>query len=158
MEQCSRAYVQAVAATAGCTTARPEVDDDSVDLILKRKTVGTPVRSPQLDVQIKSTGRDCIGEKDVSFALKRKNYDELRDPDLAVPRILIVVVMPPNIEHWLDHDEGRLAIKKCCYWISLLGEPEYDQQSVTVTIPRSQLFNVQSVDAIFTRLAAGGLP
>jgi hypothetical protein len=53
MEQFSYAYVQAIAAAAACDAVRPPVDIDSIDLILKRETVETRVRSPQLDVQIK---------------------------------------------------------------------------------------------------------
>jgi hypothetical protein len=57
----------------------------SIDLILKRKTVGTRVGSPRLDVQIKSTADDCIGTGEVTFDLPIKNYEELRDINLFGP-------------------------------------------------------------------------
>ena len=49
-EQFSHAYVRAVAAVAGFAVAKPEVDDDSVDLSIKSKLHSV---RPQVDVQLK---------------------------------------------------------------------------------------------------------
>ena len=159
MEQFSRAYIQAVASAAACTVSRPEIDIDSIDLILKRKTIGTAVRSPQLDVQVKATAADCVAVNEVKFPLKIKNYNELRDPDFSVPRILVVVVMPENIEQWMEHNEDGLALKKCGYWLSLQEAADTDNEhTITVSIPRTQVFDVNGLDGIFNRLADGQQP
>ena len=51
-EQFSRAYVAAIAAQAGCNSAKPEVDDDSVDLTLKMKDLIDCRRSrSEVDIQ-----------------------------------------------------------------------------------------------------------
>src|SRR2546425_979292 len=78
MEQFSRAYVKAVASVAACSVEWSTVDNDSVDGTLRRKTIDTPVRSPQLDLQLKATTQDCIQADHVAFALSMKNYTELR--------------------------------------------------------------------------------
>jgi hypothetical protein len=159
MEQFSRAYIAAVAAGAACSMARPEVDDDSVDLILMRKTIHGLRRSPRLELQIKSTSVDCIEAEAVKFPLEIKNYNELRATHFVLPRILVVVVMPDDIMHGLDHDETRLALKKCGYWVSLIGAPPTaNTTSITISLPRSQVFGAQALDQIFTRLVAGGMP
>lgn len=159
MEQFSRAYVAAVAAGAACGITRPDPDDDSVDLILTRKTIHGIRRSPRLDLQIKATAADCIGAQEVKFPLKIKNYEELRAINFLVPRILVVVVMPADIVDWFDHDETRLALKKCGYWVSLYGASSTSNTtSITIPLPRHQVFGVQALDQIFIRLSNGGMP
>jgi hypothetical protein len=84
MEQFSRAYVAAVAAGAACGMTRPDPDDDSVDLSLKRKTIHGVRRSPQLDLQVKATSANCIEAQEAKFPLKLKNYEELRATNFLV--------------------------------------------------------------------------
>lgn len=159
MEQFSRAYVTAVAAAAGCSTSMPDVDDDSVDLTLRKRTVNTPVRSPKLDIQLKATYADCVNDTHLAYPLSIKNYDELRADNYVVPRILVVVHMKPQIEDWLLHSEGNLALHRCGYWLSLKGKPQVaNTTSRTVHIPRTQLFSVEGLHEIFERLQNGGAP
>ncbi len=46
-ELLSRAYVSAIAAQVGFRSAIPDVDDDSVDLILKGRGFTSGIRNPQ---------------------------------------------------------------------------------------------------------------
>lgn len=159
LEEFSFAYVRAVAAAAACEVVRPDVDRDSVDLMLKRKTANTVVRSPQIDLQVKATTTDCLDGTCVRYPLAVNNYNGLRGTNFAVPRILVVVLIPPNFEDWIQHAEAELVLKRCGYWVSLQDAPEtLNTTSVTTTIPRSQVFDPQGLDGIFTRLGAGGLP
>lgn len=73
MQDFSSAYVRAISAVAGCSVTKPDVDDDSIDLILKRKREGTRIRSQQLDIQLKATYTDCLKENHVAYPLKIKN-------------------------------------------------------------------------------------
>jgi hypothetical protein len=71
-------------------------------------------------------------------------------------RILVIVVIPPDVSDWLEHDETRLSLKRCGYWISLHGRPERpNTTSVNINIPRGQAFTVQALDEMFRRLAEG---
>lgn len=159
MEQFSLAYVRAVAAVAACTAVRPEVDDDSVDLTLGRRSVMALVRSPRLDIQVKATAVDCVSDNHVTFALSIKNYDDLRVANVVVPRILVVVVLPPDIADWTDSDEERLAVRRCGYWLSLRGMPATtNTSSETVYLPRSQRLSPAQLHGIFSRLEQNGLP
>ena len=158
-EQFSKAYVAAVAAVAGFTTHRPEPDIDSVDLGISDVGGLGSFKSPKIDLQLKCTSQNIIDDVAVSFPLKIKNYNELRFTNYQVPRILVVVIVPDNIENWLTHSETELAMKHCGYWFSLYEAPETNNTStVTITIPRAQLFTVDSLKSIMNRVRDGGLP
>jgi hypothetical protein len=159
MELFARAYVQAVAAVVGCHATKPDVDDDSVDLIFMRRTLDGPVRSPRLDVQLKTTARDPLAEEMLTLELSIKNYDDLRGDDVSTPRLLVVVVVPSELHEWMNHSEVELAMRRCGYWLSLRGEPPVTNAATkTVHLNRRQVFDASALEAIFRRLQAGGLP
>jgi hypothetical protein len=158
-EEFSRAFVHAVVSVAGFRLVPPAVpDDDSVDLsIAARGPLGT-VRSPRLDVQLKCF-RGLVETDPWSFPLKRKNYDELRHVDFQAPRILVVVAVPESIEGWLEQDETRLLLRRCGYWLSLRGlPPTGNVHTLSVQIPRGNVFSVESVKAMMQRVGNGGWP
>lgn len=88
-EQFSRAYVLAVAAAAGYAWYQPSVDDDSIDLGLAVKGGGGTVRSPRLEMQLKCRAAELPPGDHFSHDLKLKNYEDLRDATVQVPRILM---------------------------------------------------------------------
>ena len=158
-EQFSRAYVQAVAAVAGYTWSLPSVDDDSVDLTLAAKGGGGTIRSPKLDLQLKCHATATLTEPAFSFPVKLKNYDDLRDGTVMVPRILVVVLVPDDVSDWIKHSESELALRRCGYWFSLSGlGPTTNAKSVTLTLPRSQQFNPDNLAGIMQRIGSGGSP
>jgi hypothetical protein len=153
-EQFSHAYVRAVASVAGFSAAIPEVDDDSVDLLLSGRSVsGIPCR-PRIELQLKCTSDDVIRGDKVIYPLKRKNYDELRTTDLLVPRLLVVIHVPESEKEWLRHSEDELAMRRCGYWASLWGEPETTNATkVTVYLPRANVFDVAGLCGLMERAA-----
>lgn len=154
------AYVTAVASGAGCSVTKIEVDIDSIDVNIRRRTEGTAITSPNLDVQLKATHTNCVFGDDIHFKLKRRAYDRLRDPNCSAPAILLVLHVPKLFEEWTDHTEDRLQVRRCAYWRSLKGMPALavEQKSATIVIPRSQIFDVAGCDALFARLADGKDP
>jgi hypothetical protein len=158
-EQVSFAYIRAVAAVAQIAVSEPAVDDDSIDLIFHRKGGGGVVRSPRLEAQVKCTDSATSTATDVAYPLKLKNYDELRPTNVLVPRILIVVTVPEDLNDWLNHSEQELAIRKCGYWLSLRGEPATtNTTSVTVRMLRSNQFTVAELKGIMQRIGIGQNP
>jgi hypothetical protein len=145
----SYAYVRAVASVAGYGVHRPEPDDDSVDLVVSARGPFGSYRSPRLDMQVKCTAQDCVTEQEVRFPLKRKNYDDLRGQGFLVPRILLVVTVPPAVEDWLSQSEEEMILRHCGYWVSLREAPESDNTlSVTVSIPRRNVFDVKALHGL----------
>jgi Domain of unknown function (DUF4365) len=159
-EMFSIAFVRAVAATAGYNVYRQEIDDDSIDIgIAARGPIGS-VRSPKLDVQLKCTAAGIVADEHLSHQIPMKNYDDLRFSDYQVPRVLVVVSVPADVNQWLAQTDAQLVLCHCGYWISLRGKPEathipQENPRVTVHLPRSQPFTVAQLDAIMSRIGQG---
>ena len=158
-EQFSIAYARAVASVAGYAAAKFDVDDDSVDLSLAERGGKGTVRSPRLDLQLKCTEQDIMRDDHLAFALGIKNYDDLRPENVLVPRILVVVLVPDRVDDWLAQSEEELALRRCGYWVSLRGMPGTNNStSVTIDIPRSQMFTPAVLRDIMERVGNGGAP
>lgn len=157
-EEFSNAFIQAVSAAAGYGATRPSVDNDSVDwTIAARGRLGS-VRSPKIDVQLKCTGVSQIADGDESFRfrLPRKNYDDLRHEDFLVPRILVVVRVPADMESWITESDESLTLRHAAYWVSLRGaEPTENAASVTVRLPLIQRFTVDALQSMMAKIGEG---
>ena len=158
-EQFSYAYVRAVAAVAQIAVTTPTVDDDSVDLIFHQRGGAGNIRSPRLEAQVKCTAAATLTATNVGYPLKLKNYDDLRPTNILVPRILITVVVPDDLNDWLNHSEQELALRNCGYWLSLRGEPATtNTANVTVYLPRTTQFTVAELTGIMQRIGNGQNP
>jgi hypothetical protein len=158
-EQFSQAYVQAIAACAGFAWSKPSVDEDSVDLMLSQRGGRGTIRSPRLEIQLKCTEKEAILGEDGTFpfSIPRKNYDDLRDITLHVPRILVVVFVPADVEDWLSQKEEELVMRRCGYWANLRGRPEsQNEHGQTIRIPNNQRFTVAALQGIMERVGEGG--
>ena len=88
---------------------------------------------------------------------KNKKLYELRNtnPD-DDPLLLVVVLVPPNVEDWLQQTETELCLKRCAYWVSLRGQPQStNQTTVTVNLPRQNIFSVEALKTLMQRIASG---
>jgi len=64
--------------------------------------------------------------------------------------------VPDNVNEWLFQSEESLCLKRCGYWLSLRGQPQLaNQLTITVDIPRQNIFNVDALKIIMQRIAAG---
>lgn len=142
----SKAFVKALAAQSGFRSAEPDVDDDSIDVIIRGRGYRSGIRNPQIDVQLKCTANDDGDEDFLAFPLSLKNYNDLRGDNVLCPRYLFVLVVPENCQEWLVHQSTSSMIKHCCYWFSLHSMPAVkNRTSVTVKIPRSQRLTSESI-------------
>jgi hypothetical protein len=159
-EAFSRAYLHAVAAAAGFRVQEgAQPDDDSVDLTLAARGPGGTVRSPKLDVQLKCQRGLPPAGPSWPFDLKAKNHEDLRHADLQVPRILVVVAVPEELNDWLHHDEEHMLMRYCAWWVSLRGaDASSNTATVRVQVPRAQRLDVAGLTGIMSRVALGELP
>jgi hypothetical protein len=145
----SRAVVRAIAATAGVKASVPEQDEDSEDVTFRAPdTEEGP--GARLDAQLKCSQNCDATDGAFSFPLKVKNYNDLRWPEdkLYVPRILIVVHVPPDPTDWLVSDPEKMVLKRCAYWVSLAGAAPTDNAStVSVKVSTEQVFDPASLTA-----------
>lgn len=156
----SQAYVRAVAHAAGYFVNEPGrlMDGDGVDLTIFERGPGGVIRSPRLDLQLKATAVRPM-EDPFPFDLEVKNYDQLRATNLQVPRILVVVVVPPTIDEWVSSTEERLLLRHCGYFKSLRGEPESSNTAkIRVRLDRSACFHVAELRQLMSGIRLGQQP
>ncbi len=156
-EQFSVAYLQAICAIAGYVVYSPIPDVDKVDWTVCAPGVQGTLRSPRLDIQLKSQRREALGSSsDVRYELDRPTHDALAARNHHVPRILVLVLLPRDEDEWMHQTEAQLSLRRCAYWRCLAGEPSTpNATSVTVSIPRAQVLSVAALKAIMHRIADG---
>lgn len=153
------AYVRAVAHAAGyfVQEASRMMDADGVDYTVFERGTRGQMRSPRVDVQLKTTQLGPDGSALV-VDLPVKNYNELRAYGYQTPRILVVVVVPSDPQDWIVATEDQLAMKRCGYWQSLRGQPDTtNTATVRVQIPRTNQFHVQQLRSLMALVSQGRL-
>lgn len=155
-EAFSRSYIRAVVSIAGCAVASPETDNDKVDLTVSSRVKGTKFTKPKIDIQAKCRLGDLSLTDPISYKLDMDTYDSLRDPMVANPRILVVVLVPELAELWAIQDETQLALRHCGYWLSLRGLDEVTgQETKTIHIPRANVFTPHTLQAMMVHASNG---
>jgi hypothetical protein len=146
------AFLLAIASAAGCAVSSRRPDDDSIDWTLSCRLR----RRPKLDVQMKTWTGDHRSGNVLRYPLKRKNYDDLRVTDVLVPRILVLVTLPENIEDWMDLSPDTLVLRHCVHWVSLAGALARDNEtSVTVSVSRQNVLTVEELRRLMLRINNG---
>ena len=152
-EGLSLAYVKALAARAGFSTAVPEPDRDSVDV---RIMAGGP-RRPALDLQLKATADLAKAQNGFRrFRLRIKNYNDLR-VEAQTPRLLVVLELPQDEAQWMTVTTEELVLRRQAYWLSLQRgfEEVVGQQTATVRIPKDNVLDVEALRTLMERSRSG---
>jgi hypothetical protein len=157
-EALSRAYIQAVASKCGMNCSFREFDY-GIDVTLHEITRrgNRYVESGfKLDIQAKSSINVIFGETIIKYDTEKKNYNDLRDPNVGTPRILVLLALPELENDWAFFSEDNLVLKKCAYWATLKGlVASPNQSTVRVSIPRSNCFHAVALLGIMERIRAG---
>jgi hypothetical protein len=112
-----------------------------------------------VELQLKSIGGDDATGEAIAYDLEVPTYNQLREATYQIPRILVVVVVPTDRGDWVAHTERELALRRCGYWLSLIGAPPTtNQEKIRVRLPRTNVFDVAGVQAIMGRIRDGGNP
>ncbi len=153
-EALSRAYVSAVVAGAGYTVAVQDFDRDGVDVQIR---AGGDMR-PSLDLQLKASVHLKRGDDNkFHYPLRRRNYELLRKQSL-VPRILVVLDLPAEKNHWVSVSIDKLVMRRCAYWVHLLGLPEStNKETVSVTIYKKNRFDIKNLKNLMDQAGKGVL-
>jgi hypothetical protein len=157
-EQFSNAYLHAVAAVADFSTAKPSVDDDSVDWTLSGRRGPGNFTASKLDVRLKCTHVADLTSDHLRYALKVKNYSDLIDIRVLIPRILVCVLVPEDAGTWLAQTEEDMILRCCGYRVSLRGRPAtQNKQTETVSLPRSQILTPDTLIAMVRQISQTGM-
>lgn len=148
----SMAYVLAVAARAGYTTAERDLDRDGVDLSIQ---AGGSMR-PALDLQLKATiNLGAPRDGAFHFPLRSQNHNLLCIP-AQTPRLLVVLDLPRDEGQWMTVTREELTLRRCAYWANLYGRDETPNvESVTVPIPERNLFDVPALQSLMEQSRSG---
>lgn len=113
---------------------------------------------PKIDIQAKCRlGGVPVGSGDISYQLDIATYDNLRDPLVTNPRILVVVFVPTLLGDWMLQDEAQMAMKHCGFWVSLRNAPDVmDQDTRVVHLPRANRFTPHALQAMMAAVSDGG--
>ena len=151
-ERLSVAYVLAITARAGYTTAVRDLDRDGIDLSIQ---AGGSMR-PALDLQLKATINLGVPRDGAfGFRLAARNHNLLCIPT-QTPRLLVVLDLPRDRGQWMTVTQEELILRRRAYWVSLLGQNETENaDSITVSIPEHQLLNVTSLQDLMEKSRSG---
>ena len=113
---------------------------------------------PAIDLQLKATADLRVSADGYRrFALKLRNYDLLRE-ETQSPRLLVVLDLPRDEEQWLTITADQLILRRSAYWPNLKGAKETDNRvSVTVAIPRNNVFDVDSLRSLMDQSRRGSI-
>ena len=147
-EQLSWAYVRAVVYRAGWRLSLPEVDDRGID-----GTMEVPVSGvSKVDFQLKATTVYAIQNTTITYDLRVENYNQLVATD-DVPRVLILFLMPDDPAEWLSHSVDELCLRRCAYWVSLMGLPRSSNVSTQrVYVPLANMFYPNGLSGMFAQV------
>ncbi|MCS4242666.1 MULTISPECIES: DUF4365 domain-containing protein [Rhizobium/Agrobacterium group] len=153
----SISYVRAVAAAAGCGVAVPEPDDDKVDVTISSRVKGTVQRSPLINIQVKCQASGVATGSTVPYVIDADTYESLIDPYHVVPRILVVVLVPNDMQTWLNHNSAATTFRHCGYWVCLKNEPPLPigQGTRTIHLPIQNRFDPFQLQAMMQQVADG---
>lgn len=147
-EEFSYAYIHAIAATAGygCVQMPRIMDLDGIDLTIFAPGILNNIQRPKVDIQVKCTSGNILKKDCIKFKLEVPTYDNLRYETPSCPQFLVIILVPDNVDEWLNVSEDELSMRRCGYWKSLKGEPKTSNTDyITITIPRINLFTVTSL-------------
>lgn len=132
--------------------------DGWISRIVKKNGRLVPSSGLPLRVQLKSSAHASFDNDHLKYALNVRNYDILRDKSAALPSVLVLLLLPRHEEEWIEQDEERLIMRKCAFWHSLRELPETENDNrVTISIPRKNLFHAENLLGIMNTIAQGDL-
>jgi hypothetical protein len=155
-ESLSEAYVHAVAAAAGYTTAAYNRDMIKADVLIQAGGYLSPLLAIQLKATIRLRPVLAQDGEEFSFQLDAATYEVLRSPG-QIPRLLVVMDLPRSEDEWVSITTEELVMRHCAYWLSLKDAPATNRTAPTVRIPKSHVFDVPGIRQLMEQSRDGSL-
>lgn len=160
-EDLSICYLKTIAAVNGIALDQIPHDEDSIDVVIKKfiELDGGLRFNSQISIQLKSTSSPSqytIGENEITYRLKVKNYNDLCAPS-AMPSMLVLLILPENEDEWVNWTEEELMLRGQMFWLSLQNEAiSNNAGTVSVKIPKSNRLSKDSIEALLIKVAEEG--
>lgn len=158
-EQLSIAYLRMVASAAGCSTEQSSTDFNASDISVVSSAEYSMELFPGFEVQLKCTSQNVVKDDYIIWSIDRRTHYRLTARKRARKAILAVLVVPTEIDGWLDHTEERLLTASTMYWIhgKDIAEIPDGQETITVHLPRRNIFTRDQLLAIMEDIGEGRL-
>ncbi|WP_215548834.1 DUF4365 domain-containing protein [Amycolatopsis sp. CA-230715] len=161
MEILQIGYLHAVAAAAKCSIATPQ-PDKRLDWIITHQSSAHTAGDNEatLKVALKSTTQVAANPTGGTFpfTIKNDHLEYLNYSDPIVNRIMVVMLLPPDIDNWIRASGDYLELRHCCYWVNLSGFPISGKGRTTVRVPVGQVFDDHALCGIMACIGSGGRP
>lgn len=160
METLQVGYLHAVAAASGCALSSPFPDNGIDWHVSHGSSAHTEDDEATIKVQLKCTYQIPPNPAGpwFGFTLDNEHLRKLAHARVAVHKILIVMLVPREVDQWLLAGSDRLELRHCCYWVNLAGHPVTGKRRTNVRIPTGQVFDDRALCAIMARVGAGERP
>lgn len=162
-EQLQNAYLQAVAAAACCSLAKPTPDVDGIDWqVTYRAKQPAPGVDPLalLMLQLKATSRTLSsleGKQTFPLRLSRGHFNHLNVVNPTTPRLLIAMIVPDDISLWIEATHNAMSLRHCCFWANLAGKTASGATS-TVNVRTDHIFDDVSLCEIMCQIGKNQVP
>lgn len=160
----SYAYLHALTSRAGmnCYVPNRHADNYGVDAVVEYfDTIpGTYITDVSIRVQLKATYQK-LTETDTHFKYYYQNaaqYNKMRVDTGRPVRIFVILLLPQDSNQWLTWSTEQLIIKNVAYWVNLYGAPEPNETGITISIPKANVVNGQSLIDLMQAIAKGDIP
>ncbi|MFI9584388.1 DUF4365 domain-containing protein [Streptomyces sp. NPDC052236] len=144
-EQISLAYVLGVATQANATVASWNVDKDGVDVTLKRDHLLVELQMKcTFDPRLLADGTTRIFDLDIA------TYDKLRGPRRTAAGFLGLVVVPRDVDTWLEHGSDSVLMRCAGFYAQIQDLPKAQGNSTkNIHLPHTQRLDVTGLDVMF---------
>jgi hypothetical protein len=158
--QLSLAFTHMVASAAGCSIKEHKTDYDGVDITVTSSAEYETWVGPEFELQLKCTEQESryLKVDYMTWPMEAGPFRRLTHKKRYNAAILGVLVVPDLDVPWLDQDKDRLLLRGRMYWqwASKLGQIPDTQDSKTVHLPASNLFDVEQLLGIMRHIGDGG--
>jgi Domain of unknown function (DUF4365) len=146
-------FIFAMASSAGLVVSRPSLDIDGVDWLIGFPGQLGTVRSPKIEVQVKSWSTPEGDNRAWNFRLQLRHYNALAGSGFEIRRFLVLVIVPADVARYATCDHNAMRMSHAAYWISLADRPvqpasEREAKTVVVRVPRSNLLTPETLKAL----------
>lgn len=146
-------FVRVLASAAGLIVSRAELDVTGDDFTISHKGVLGRVRHPKIELQVKSwSRRRAVWQGGHwQYQLRARHFNELAGADFALPRFLVLVIVPDDWTDYATVSPDSVHLKYAAYWRSLRDDKRVTvdpDTKVPVHVPRANLLTVDALRAM----------
>ena len=147
-QELSRAYLRAVISRSGHDLTFTDPDYRGIDGTIENPSLSGVNR---IDFQLKSTTVYSARVSTIEYDLRVEDFNTLIK-DVEIPRILILFTMPVKDSEWLTLSADELCLRRCAYWVSLMGKPiSTNKSTVRISLPKRNVFDRNGLGTVFAQ-------